>query len=49
MRDMEHYLERALIVCVGGTRPEVSALDVAHTLQYERGISLDSFTIHPFF
>lgn len=49
MRDMEHCLKRALIVCVGGTRPKMSSLDVAHALESERGISSAYFTIHSFF
>lgn len=49
MRDMERCLERALIVCVGGTRPEVTTQEVARAIQDERGLPRDSFSIHPYF
>lgn len=48
MRDMERCLERALIVCVRGTRPEVTALEVA-PIHVERDLSRDSFSVHPYF
>lgn len=32
MRDMERCLERAFIVCVGATSPQVAAQDIIHRL-----------------
>lgn len=49
MRDKERCLERTLIICVGGTRPEVSVQEVAWAFQAERGLLLDSFSVYPYF
>lgn len=48
-RDMECCLEHTLIVCMGGTRLAVSALEVTNALEFEQGISLACFTVHPFY
>lgn len=49
MRDMEKCFERALIVCVGGTRLEVTSQEVTLAIWVERGIPQASFSVHPYF
>lgn len=49
MCDMERCLERALIVCVGRTRPTITPQEVALVIQSERGLSQAYFSVHPYF
>lgn len=49
MPDMERCLERVLIVCVGGTMPEVSPQEIARAFEVERGVSPTSFSVHPYY
>lgn len=48
MQNMERCLERAVIVCVGGTRPAVTLAEVALAVEAERGLPQSSFSVHPF-
>lgn len=49
MRDMERCLERAIIICMGRTRPPVSAQDTIHAIHTERGLAPTSISVHPYF